>query len=123
MTKITAKTALEAMRSIVKEFGADYVYPAIGDEECAYARGGAPSCIVGHIVARLDPDLFLQLGQMEDENGPFAIGSPEGHGNELRDSLGDAYQLLLRAQQGQDKGDTWGSVLESAEKFHAEEGN
>ena len=116
MTKITAKTALEAMRAIVKEFGGDYVYPAIEDEECTYARDGAPSCIVGHIAARLDPDLFQRMAIEEDEHGAFSVGSRV---NDLSSAFGEAATLLHEAQLRQDKGDTWGKVLKYSEAFYA----
>ena len=116
MTKITAKTALEAMREIVKEFGADYVYPAIEDEECTYARDGAPSCIVGHIAARLDPELFQRMATEEDEHGAFTVGSRVNH---LHGAFGEATTLLIRSQHAQDYGATWGNVLKDAEASYS----
>ena len=116
MTKITAKAVLEAMRELVKEFGVDYVYPAIEDEECTYARDGAPSCIVGHIAARLDPELFQRMAAEEDEHGAFSVGS---HDNYLHGAFGEATQLLRHAQIVQDVGDTWGDVLRDAEASYS----
>ena len=116
MTKITAKTALEAMRSIVKEFGGDYVYPGIENEECTYARDGAPSCIVGHIAARLDPELFQRMAIEEDEHGAFSVGS---FVNQLDSAFGEATPLLHYAQIMQDGGDTWGNVLKDAEASYS----
>lgn len=41
---------LEALRAVVAEKGLNYVYP---EPVCVYAINGKPSCIVGHVYARL----------------------------------------------------------------------
>ena len=66
MTEITVDVVLETLDSIVEEYGEDYEYDAYANRGCFYVGAdGGPSCIVGHVLYRLDPELFKEIGHYE----------------------------------------------------------
>jgi hypothetical protein len=119
MTLYTAQQALKVMEEVVNEFGDDYVY---GDEQkneygdCVYANeDGTPSCLVGHVIARLDPDAFDNVVYKEQE-----LGSTPAHNltNEGYVQLGfwdeNTAYIMMEAQGAQDTGSTWGEAYQRA---------
>lgn len=120
MTILTKDAVSEALHKAVAEKGEDYVYPR-ANEGCRYAdpyNPEVPSCIVGHVVAALDPETFKRIGQREEENemsfsatyllddGPFGL-DPED------DSVVAALQV---AQSLQDLGLPWGYAQEGFDR-------
>ena len=104
---IDAPEILEHLRAVVAEKGADYVYRR---ETCRYAIAGAPSCIVGHVYARLG-----LLDKATQESISKAKGLHVGKIARL------ARRVLQAAQEVQDADvppfvrGTWGEALAAAE--------
>ena len=98
---------LEALRAVVAEKGADYVYP---EETCQYAIDGAPACIVGHVYARFG---------LLDEQTQYSIGKASLlH----RYEIARPARLVLQVAQVVQDGEyppfvrgTWGEALAAAE--------
>lgn len=106
--------ALQIMREIVEEKGADYVYPDSEKEHgdtCQYLtydedhKPTGPSCLVGHYLVRTGVS-FEDLVQYEGSNinDSFGLGLPSW--------LSDA---LSAAQARQDGGEPWGVALAAFE--------
>ena len=109
MTKlIGVPEVLAHLRDVVAKKGADYVYRR---ETCRYAVSGAPSCIVGHVYAR--------LGLLDKDTQESIVKAKGLHVGKIA-SL--ARQVLQTAQEVQDgryppfvpRG-TWGEALAAAE--------
>lgn len=121
MIEINAQRAVELLREVVAEKGADHVIPS--GAGCLYylrggdpIRGGAvPSCIVGHALAKLGVDLADAVGGRNS--------TPIFHDvllGTLREKAGvhlspEAVQVWYIAQKRQDERETWGVALEHAE--------
>lgn len=80
MTKFTRDAVSEALHAAVAAKGGDYVYPQDEYDGCVYStRVGEdiyPACIVGHVVAALDPELFQNWAEYEVEsNDSFTVTS------------------------------------------------
>lgn len=78
MTKFTRDAVSEALHAAVAAKGENYVYPKDEYDGCVYsARDGGkiyPACIVGHVVAALDPELFQNWAEYEVEsNESFTV--------------------------------------------------
>lgn len=70
MVKFTKSAVLKALDEIVEELGGDYIYPEWETGGCTYATvDGEPSCIVGRVIAKIDPDLFEQVKVAETARG------------------------------------------------------
>jgi len=115
MTKklIDTSLILASLKKAVESKGAEYVYPKPGGA-CVYVSNGAPSCLVGHVVADLFPDKLEEVAQWDRDNE----GDTDFH------SLQDAFQfpitpeahlLLTTVQADQDMGVPWGAAVETAE--------
>ena len=116
---------IEAMRAVVAEKGSDYVYPESEKDggTCQYAHKGTPSCIVGHLIHRLDPEAFAHLAVVEADHGSEpALGlvyiypngeTAEGSYSYLKERLWpeDLDIAIQEAQSAQDFGKTWGDAL------------
>lgn len=127
MTEVTVETVIKALEEVVAEKGEDYVYPNAG-AECLYAIDGEPSCIVGHVIARLDPETFQQVVEFEDVNGSFGAGK-FGTGVDAYVDYWGSYpafgdnnvkKVLVSAQIAQDAGYEWKVALKEAKKTAAE---
>lgn len=128
----TYEDVIEAAREVVAEKGASYSYeyPLVEYEdeetgephmmespECLYAApDGAPSCIVGHVVAKLDAEAFEQLKRAEIRYGAEVAGKltkleylPEDFWDV------EAETAMAYAQAKQDSGRPWGEALDAAE--------
>lgn len=142
----TRENVEAAFQSILAEFGADHLYERQvrpGDDpksaSCYYTvpekHDGkyVPSCIVGHIIDKIDPDLLQIIGEQEDTyntscgadavfSGTWGSWSDE-EGNVSEDErtvIEDDNLLIIAlsyAQDAQDDGKTWGQAYES---FRAE---
>lgn len=122
MSTYTDEQVIAAARAAVEEKGADYVYPKVNTGECWYSIDGAPSCIVGHVFNRLNPEVFPSIVEWEDMNGE------SGRVWEVLDALErneeiDPLALTERqrnalqvAQDLQDGGMTWAYALDGLER-------
>lgn len=118
----TSEQVLDALRIVVngKE---DYVYRS-DHYLCEYADNeGNPSCVVGHVVNHLDPELFKKLAQREKDTFESPkitrIGYDLKDGDKLAFTRG-AIIVLGAAQSEQDGSGTWGEALAQAEANRAE---
>ena len=88
----------------------DYVYEKDRGETCTYStKDGKPSCIIGHVIYRLDPEVFQNLVELENDGEAIGIGD-----------LPWAYQFrdfeitaMERAQTRQDTGEPWGYAVKA----------
>ena len=122
-TILTTAAVAEAIDQLVIERGPDYVYPKEQQNGCFYTfENGEPGCIVGAVVAKLDPAGFEWLKNSEP-------AYDDGNGLIRRDSVGSALGIfgigdgagasplavesepllraLRRAQSAQNTGSTW----------------
>lgn len=118
----TLEDVLNATRAVVAEKGEDYVYSNSvaegGNGSCVYANeDGTPSCLVGHVIHRLDPEVFKRLAKDEAESGSQVALDlipagyiPEGFWEE------SAEHAMQEVQIHQDIGRTWGEALKTAER-------
>jgi hypothetical protein len=107
-------TALDLLATAVRHRGPDFVYQYVWVEPgryltCRYANGGAPDCIVGHVLAYAGVKVAM-LEALRDDG--VAELWAEGR-LPCRLTLG-ALAVLRAAQQGQDRGCPWGEVLDQA---------
>lgn len=105
---------LKAARKIVsgKE---EFVYDRYNG--CSYADRGAPSCLVGHVIAALDPKAFQRLEAVEAGRGTEAAQNLTDRGIYLDEDFWtpEAAEVLAVAQDEQDRGARWGRALDRAE--------
>lgn len=101
----------------VSKFGADYVYPQGEGLKCDYVRNGAPSCLVGQVLAASGVPLE-RLAKADQEY--FCTGAPAGDLlQELKNEgvidfdLG-SHLLLVNAQYHQDARVAWGESVKRA---------
>lgn len=122
MTTITLDQFVDYAEKAVADRGRDFVYPDSWKDEmgqCFYANvepdgSISPSCIVGHILWQIDPDLLSTVhnvwegtgasGLLEEINGTKSIFFSE---SKIRDFAEDL-------QLSQDDGQAWGDALEAA---------
>lgn len=123
---ITGEQVLEALKEVVA--GKEKYYYKDTHTSCKYADAdGNPSCVVGHAIFKLDPDLFQKIKQIEAKEGSFPITRLlNWYAEEIgTDSDGllpisvVAAELLEYAQFSQDGGHSWGTALEEAETAFA----
>jgi len=118
--KLTPKKTLKLLEDIVKG-RENYIYSSgrvdedeYGEESedgnCYYANeDGSPSCIVGHVLSRFDPNLFTQVVELEQS---IIIGIVDVSKN-IPDFpvTVEALRVLKMVQDSQDNGAQWGSAL------------
>lgn len=130
MTHIfTVEETLAALKEAVAERGENYVYeadPLSNSGACSYSTvAGAPSCIVGEVLARLTPDIFKSIHDYEwygEEDGLFNLRE-QSIDSKMKIDTGrteipfkdDAIGLLYRAQAMQDSGLSWGFAVIQAQ--------
>jgi hypothetical protein len=143
----TTNAVTQVLESLVEEKGRDYVYPPAAESiACYYSEeDGAPSCIVGHVIAKLEPELFhalyvrerkAQLGSASADEVlkyPVEFGRAEDdfddmtsiYDNPPLDDSNPKHNRLARAlsvaQSIQDGGRTWGAALEGYRRVLAGE--
>jgi hypothetical protein len=133
---ITYERAKQALLEAVAEKGESYIYepPIINGEptDCVYSTPPEaeqePSCIVGHVIYKLDPERFREIAEDEwkyDEADPeYGEGgdawSPQTDSvNGLAATYGDLFDeraeiLLSKAQYRQDRGRAWGDAVKES---------
>lgn len=133
MVKFTKDAVIAALEEIVKEKGEDYVYPqAEKFLPCVYAVDGEPSCIVGQVIAKIDPDLLKEVAEFEartessfgvtsfnrpdddDRGRSFDTVSNEYIEYPSLDADPEAWNILRIAQSRQDNRQYYGEVVEQA---------
>lgn len=109
---LTTGEFLHALRQVVAEKGASYVYPSSERDArgvCHYWRNGQPSCIIGHALDALG---VVVPPKMEGESAHEVLsdlGAPERVG-----------KVAMMAQATQDLYGTWGEALAEAELVGAQ---
>lgn len=120
MEQITARRALELLIDVVDAAGDDFVYHKqdmsdihgvqdhLPSKGCRYAVNDQPSCLVGHVLYRsgVAVDALNRL----DKVGVSAHALRD-FGLEVDQDAGD---VLVAAQEAQDRGHTWGDALDAA---------
>ena len=111
--KLTRSVVLETLEEIVAENGEDYVYPLANTAaSCQYANpDGTPSCIVGHLIYKLDPSVLDDIRTSPGGYNIDGVFSLQDGFIKIKDdpSLLDALENL---QNDQDMGKTWGVALD-----------
>jgi hypothetical protein len=125
MTTITLEAAIQTVSELIAEKGEEYVYPVSEIGGCYYSdRAGNPACIIGHVVAKLDPVAYQELVRIESV--------PILHAPHRRMGAGDVNAIidadhivnvdaprtevfLDSLQRWQDTGSTWGEALVKAQ--------
>ena len=101
----------------VAEFGEDYVYSQDDTGSCNYVRNGAPSCLVGQVLAKAGVPLDRLAAA---DCGAFGGGTCA---NDLLEELAEegilsydsqVIRLLFKVQYRQDSGYTWGDSVRGA---------
>lgn len=116
----TREDVRKAMAEVVAEMGDGYTYPEEEKElgACQYANDeGKPSCIVGHVIFKLDEGAFWRLARAEAEHGTEQAASLTYSGHYLDRDFWDSEAAYFAevAQQYQDEGVSWGGALAEAE--------
>ena len=111
MIELNLSRAVEIVDSLVEEFGEEYVYPpAKVGSACTYVKGGAPSCLVGHILH----EIGVPLERLRKAD-VACFGTSQGADMltlHLRDEgvvqfTTEARRFLVELQSLQDGGETW----------------
>jgi len=128
MTDFNRTTVTATLERVVAEYGEDYVYPKAG-ATCSYSEQGEPSCIVGHVIAALNPEAFEKIAELEDATGVSGSATSVVLGNWEHTDWSSAVDededlnavtltedgrlasALNEAQRQQDAGATWGIAL------------
>lgn len=122
----TREDVTEALLQVIAEKGPNYVYPHAGGI-CSYSEDGQPSCIVGHVMAALDPEGFEKVVRIEEATGLSGDARDVLQGRWEKTDWGTDDVLydvgshtftedeaLIRAlsltQSAQDVGHTWGEA-------------
>lgn len=117
---LTGEGALGVLRLVVFEKGNGYVYPRAEDEvdTCRNFKDGQPSCIVGHVFARLGVTYELAVAAaMNGSMGAYSsIRNLGSYGWTDWTFSPEAQNALTSAQSWQDRGSTWGEALAAAEE-------
>jgi hypothetical protein len=76
---ITRAEVAEALDKVVAERGQDYVYPrAENGDQCLYSfEDGRPACIVGAVIALVDPEGFERIVEKESPQPSPYYGEEE----------------------------------------------
>lgn len=138
MIKHTLPEVMQALREVVEERGENYVYqpPQTRDGDqpnCYYAdpTTGAASCVVGRVIAKLEPELFKAVRAAESTAGQswsaYDFGT-ETYSDKIDDYVmtpklpfsDQAISLLATAQTVQDNFKEYREVLAAAEEKYAQ---
>lgn len=133
MTIFTKTAVIKAMEEIVAELGEDYVYPrAVEYKSCVYAEDGEPSCFVGRVIAKLDPEKFQEIAEIEkkiggswsadDFSGEYSVGYDEAKEVNIYlklDATKAGLVAMYAGQRKQDRRETYGVALKAAKESRA----
>lgn len=111
MTFITDEQLNAAIEEVVAEKGENFIY---AKATCSYAEDGQPSCIVGHVFAKVDPDLFAAVAAFEaTREDSFAVFDAPHQLDEMFEARfsPEAMRALATAQARQDIRMSWGEAL------------
>lgn len=119
---IAKNAVVESLKEIVAEYGAGYVYQKPQPiDTCQYTNpDGSPSCLVGHVIARVNPEAFATIAATEyDYDSPTGAIEAAVEGIEINFNveLGfdqETIALLGVVQNAQDRGTAWGDALRLA---------
>lgn len=113
--RIDALRAINLLREIVDEHGRDHRYSRnSGDGRCRYERGGAPACLIGHVLHRAGVPVN-ELARMDLAPVFASTEISEVVLPDVVDMTDTARVVLGAAQHVQDHGETWGRALDAAE--------
>lgn len=111
----TLDEVLDAARAVVDEVGRDYIYDS---RDCRYANDdGSPSCLVGHVIHRLDPEAFAKIADREQGSliGLMASALTGRGWLPVGFWTVEAANAMQYAQWAQDLRQPWGLALFEAE--------
>lgn len=97
--------------------GQDYVYKQ-NDGSCDYAVAGEPSCLVGHVLHTLDPEMFKRVAEWERDpsSGDLTFDCVWSDLELPFDR--EQVKALRLAQVAQDQGKNWGvAAVEYAQEL------
>lgn len=117
MEELTFERAVELAEEIIREFGADYVYPVehkredpdTGRMTCVYVHEEKPSCFVGQILFR--------FGVSTDGLARYEFDGASLVANRFVSIDYPTSEFLDELQSSQDSGKTWSASLEDALKL------
>lgn len=105
----TDDEVIESMKRAVAQKGADYIYPFLA---CDYSKWGEPACIVGHVLHDIDPTAYALAVDWDRSFNDSAVDDLQREGF-LPNFTDRQVTALLRAQERQDKGATWGAAYDA----------
>lgn len=115
---IGTEQVLALLDKVVQAKGADYVYPGTSADKCYnFEPQGAPSCIVGHVLA--------ELGVTRQQAAEFGVDGSAGVHDTVHALAGGGWQYMFsvgamnalhKAQGVQDRRDSWGDALDAARR-------
>lgn len=119
----TDEEIIKTLREIVASMPDGYRYPVMDmPNGCVYSHDGEPSCLLGHLLQRLEPEMFKSTAKLE-ESEQFQMGFPtllsrlSRPGFWHRNPFTQAQVLALgRAQGLQDDGNEWDEAVDAAER-------
>lgn len=102
-----------ALKAALDAKGDDYVYEERLNGACVYSLEGRPSCIVGHVLHALDPDMFERVAAFEanqgENNGDTSFSNVVVKLNLPFET--DQRRALQEVQAEQDNGKPWGGAV------------
>lgn len=115
MTTHTNQQVIEALSAALEKRGPEWIDPnAKSDLYSQYSdSNGEPLCLIGEVIHALSPEGFKEMLEYLVEFGasPPSYVAFEDAGIEL-DS--ETRFILREAQQSQDRGESWGTVVPEA---------
>lgn len=120
MIELTISTAVEILDELVEEFGSDYVYNNGLRGQCDYVRDGKPSCIVGHVLAKVGvPIERLEVADTALSGGGMTAATLLRRLAEEEVLTCDVPTgtLLSEAQYNQDARETWADSVKAAKRY------
>lgn len=119
-TTLTRAAVADALDKLIIERGEDFVYSQDELGNCFYTHeDGEPACLVGALIAKLDPQAFETLKTLEpvqDDGNGMLHRDPFGSVNRLIENgyidveSPQLRKALVSLQAHQDTGGTWGTA-------------
>lgn len=120
------ETVKEVLLELIEGDGASYKYESPNGDICMYSeRDGSPSCIVGHVIQRLQPEAFQTIHDYEwlyvdaDAEDAYrarsvSVGNIFEEVNVDIPMSSETFRLLQVTQRLQDAGLSWGAAVNDA---------